>query len=708
MEETQTKKKKCCPAAAAATTTTTRKNLHHLFLRNQRSPHRKTLYTRSCQDLLLPRLQPEQILYPASSSSSSSSSSALFHHNHNHNRNSPEARIDQRLEEELGCLFCLQWNQDGSLLATGGTEWIQIWRTHRSGGRGGQELGGGGGRLLHTLRHHSEIVTALCWCHSSPPASSSPSSLASSSSSPWDAFLEREEAEEKRGEGGEGGGGGGEDESKEEEEEEEEEGEVEGEQQRALMSGRNAFFTGSLDKTITLWDNFKPVVTYTEHNDWIRCLALTKTNETLLSGCVSSKIYGWDVAAGVPIFRIHDVSTSASDLNTINSLNFANLQPNVFISGARDGFLKIWDRRALNKSKPVLEVLSHEGKVNGALITEDDMCILTSGRDSTLRLWDIRALSHCRHRNASEEDGLLRQYKGHRCIGYNVSSCFINDERHIVTGSEDNSIYIYERESGALAARLTMPATVVHLVHAVPQQPLRLASSSIDSRAVITWSPEGLHRKVRREGLVLTISPPIEPTLRPSSPSPNHHNNEEGEEDANEDASSKATSMSAEDTFLANHHAAVEALMSKYGDHILQIFHQHNFTFSTNMEWPALVEQVGTDNASADLLSMINEMADDFARALDLYLFYQRHANATTATTEERSRRESSGGEESEDDEEEETSEVEEEEGESINTSLEAMLEALRMRQRRREEAFEQRQRERQMQQQKEKDKRKE
>jgi hypothetical protein len=57
--------------------------------------------------------------------------------------------------------------------------------------------------------------------------------------------------------------------------------------------------------------------------------------------------------------------------------------------------------------------------------------------------------------------------------------------------------------------------------------------------------------------------------------------------------------------FLRNHRAAVESLMHKYGEQMLKVFHDHSFTFSSNMSWGALISQVGHDNASADLLSMV-------------------------------------------------------------------------------------------------------
>lgn len=84
-----------------------------------------------------------------------------------------------------GCLFCVRFNEDASLLAATNADMIQVWDPDS-------------GRLLHSLREHKEIVTSVAWFVPSP-------------------------------------------------------------------SVPPAFFSCSLDKTIRLWMNFKPVEIYTKH-----------------------------------------------------------------------------------------------------------------------------------------------------------------------------------------------------------------------------------------------------------------------------------------------------------------------------------------------------------------------------------------------------------------------------------------------------------
>jgi WD40 repeat protein len=61
------------------------------------------------------------------------------------------------------------------------------------------------------------------------------------------------------------------------------------------LQANGNFISSSLDKTIKIWKNFQCVTTLKDHNDWIRCLALSKDNQFMVSGCVSSVIVGWDL-----------------------------------------------------------------------------------------------------------------------------------------------------------------------------------------------------------------------------------------------------------------------------------------------------------------------------------------------------------------------------------------------------------------------------
>jgi WD40 repeat protein len=148
--------------------------------------------------------------------------------------------------------------------------------------------------------------------------------------------------------------------------------------------------TCSLDKTIKLWKNFNCIDTFTDHNDWVRCLSISKDNQRFLSGCVSSVIKLWDLPKKKVLHSFNNSNDNPDLLNTVNSLHFMGDDPNVFMTGLRSGAVKIFDVRKSNKL--VREFKAHKFKLNSVKFNKDNKYLLSSGRDSLARLWDFRNL----------------------------------------------------------------------------------------------------------------------------------------------------------------------------------------------------------------------------------------------------------------------------------------------------------------------------
>jgi WD40 repeat protein len=149
----------------------------------------------------------------------------------------------------------------------------------------------------------------------------------------------------------------------------------------------------SLDKTIKLWKDYTPIHTFIEHSDWVRCIAVSQSSKYFLSGCVSSIIKLWDLEYRRVICSISNQNPEPDLLNTVNSLLFTNNNENIFLSGLRNGSVKLFDLRLHEKGDMLVkEFKAHKLKLNSVKLNHDDKYILTSGRDSLIRLWDFRKL----------------------------------------------------------------------------------------------------------------------------------------------------------------------------------------------------------------------------------------------------------------------------------------------------------------------------
>ncbi|KAL9657260.1 hypothetical protein ABK040_011481 [Willaertia magna] len=268
------------------------------------------------------------------------------------------------------------------------------------------------------------------------------------------------------------------------------------------------FYTSSLDKTIKIWNGENNIETLKDHKDWIRCLDISSDNSTLISGCISGRIFGWDCLNSHKIkFQIsNDPPTIANGLNTINSLNFCNLDNNVLVSGSRDGYIRMYDIRSnstLNDNclKPIIKMKTHEGKLNQIVFTSDDRYMLSSGRDNYIRLLDRRKLP-C---NVTDDLNYikpltLQTYNKHKCLSYNVNCTFFSNENYVMTGSEDNKIYIYETFSGKLVNVLEGHESVVHLLLNLNERDI--ISNSIESSRIFFWRPSTEDVKISLENEV--------------------------------------------------------------------------------------------------------------------------------------------------------------------------------------------------------------
>lgn len=70
--------------------------------------------------------------------------------------------------------------------------------------------------------------------------------------------------------------------------------------------------------------------------------------------------------------------------------------------------------------------------VTSVNFTNDGQCILASTLDSSIRLID------------KETGAVLNTFKGHQNKEYKIDSCLTTKDTHVISGSEDGSIYIWD------------------------------------------------------------------------------------------------------------------------------------------------------------------------------------------------------------------------------------------------------------------------
>ena len=354
------------------------------------------------------------------------------------------------------------------------------------------------------------------------------------------------------------------------------------------------FLSCSLDKTIKLWKNYKSFHTFIEHNDWIRCLSVSYDNKYFISGCVSSVIKLWDLNSNIVLNVIKNLNKKPHSLSTVNSLEFMKMNNNIFLAGLRNGEVKLFDRRIKGKDENESigisqEFYAHNSKLNSVKFNESENYLLSSGRDSILRLWDLRNLPNSNDSPENIEKKIINEYKGHRCIGYNIDSNFFIKEKYIITGSEDYNIYIYDTVSAKLKKKIPVHQKCINLIKPIPNS-YSFAFTGLEDVSIFIWNPIKNTSRIIDKKYSEKYNEKLES---------NYYDDDMGF-DIIDEKENEQQQMGVK---------MVEEIMSECGDMILKIFHNHNLTYSNGINFENLLEiiQKSDDQESLKVLNMINE-----------------------------------------------------------------------------------------------------
>ena len=351
------------------------------------------------------------------------------------------------------------------------------------------------------------------------------------------------------------------------------------------------FLSCSLDKTIKLWKNYKNIHTFLEHSDWVRCISIREDNQQFLSGCVSSVVKLWDIPIQRVIGSIINQNSDPTSLTTVNSLNFMNNNPNLFIIGLRSGEVKIFDCRIQNKNDNYIKNVgivqsfkAHQKKLNTAKLNKSDKYILTSGRDSLLRLWDMRKLPKENEINQK----YIYEYNKHKCVGYNIECNFYLNENYIITGSEDGNIYIYDILNNKNYYKLKTLLKCINLIKQIPNTNY-IAFTGLEDISIFIWNA---HKNIIK--------------FYEKYCNKNNKNDDNLVEDIETEKDIEIEETDKGQQFC---NKIIEEIMAECGDGILKIFHNHNMTYSNGINLENLQEiiQKSQDEKSAKILKSITD-----------------------------------------------------------------------------------------------------
>lgn len=359
--------------------------------------------------------------------------------------------------------------------------------------------------------------------------------------------------------------------------------------------------TSSLDKTIKLTKNLKVIHTFTEHNDWIKSLAISSDKRNFLSGCISSVIKLWDFETQKVILNIKsDEIVNENNLNTVNSLKFYNNNDNTFVSAFRDGLVKIYDIRQRNSGfetnefyKPAIKFKAHNVKLNAVKISKNDRHLLSSGRDNCGRLWDIRNLPSLTDK--ADESKAINTYRGHKCEGFNIELSFMNKEKNVITGSEDGGIYVYEIDSNKPSMMYHTNERCVNIVKPFPfdRSNYSFVYAGLEHLHLFYCEPYIISEV--QENLIKSITnTPIGVIISNNLKSTHLDREKRGKEQE----------KNQKDDFSLQ--SIMEDVMKDSGDSILKLIHTSNLSYSQDLDCDSILEKLKDLNDPVSMQALEN------------------------------------------------------------------------------------------------------
>ncbi|KAJ5816310.1 NACHT and WD40 domain protein [Penicillium robsamsonii] len=221
--------------------------------------------------------------------------------------------------------------------------------------------------------------------------------------------------------------------------------------------------SGSLDKTLRLWDTATGALQQTleGHTDWVESVAFSPDGRLLASSSNDKTICLWDTAIGAL------QQTLKGHTDSVQSVTFSP-DGQLLASGSDDETVRLWDT-ATGALQQTLK--GHTDWVQSVAFSPDGRLLASSSDDKTILLWD------------TARGALQQTLEGHTDSVQSVT--FSPDGQLLASGSDDETVRLWETATGALQQTLEGHTDWVQSVAFSPDG--RLLASSSDDKTTLLW-----------------------------------------------------------------------------------------------------------------------------------------------------------------------------------------------------------------------------
>ncbi len=205
--------------------------------------------------------------------------------------------------------------------------------------------------------------------------------------------------------------------------------------------------------------------TISGHSDWVRSLAISPNNQTLISGSFDKNIKIWDLATGELINTLSGHSKAVFSV-------VISLDEKVIASGSRDETIKLWE---MDSGRLIKTLTGHSGSVRSLLLSQDGKTLISGSFDKTIKLWDL---------STGELINTITDNINP------ISAIALTPDNQIASSGEDGIIRLWELQTGKCSSILTGNLSSVESLAISPDA--YIAASSVNGMISLWQLPTGL------------------------------------------------------------------------------------------------------------------------------------------------------------------------------------------------------------------------
>uniref|UniRef100_A0A915NCK6 WDR5-like beta-propeller domain-containing protein n=1 Tax=Meloidogyne floridensis TaxID=298350 RepID=A0A915NCK6_9BILA len=251
--------------------------------------------------------------------------------------------------------------------------------------------------------------------------------------------------------------------------------------------------SASADKTVRIWSFFGGLLKSAiadflfkvRHKLGISDVCWSYDSRMVVSCSDDKTLKLFDITQGklIKTFRGHQ--------NYVFCCNF-NPQSTLLVSGSFDETVRIWDVRS---STCVRSLPAHSDPISAVGFNRDGSLIATSSYDGLVRIWEagsgqcITTLVGFQLKLWDYNKGKpLKSYQGHKNEKYCIFANFsVTGGKWIVSGSEDNQIYIWNLQTREIVQRLEGHTDMVLCTDCHPTKNIIASGGLENDRTIRLW-----------------------------------------------------------------------------------------------------------------------------------------------------------------------------------------------------------------------------